>query len=159
MAVTKALKRIYLLCMALIVFIASVFIYVWQKEAGEEKLLKEKGLVVEAWVLNLSEHYSQKRGGKKLVYQHYMDVAFFADTTAAKPVMKDTAVSQAKNGSDLVDKLANKIAAERTPLGNYLTLHIPISPGAYKKYNRDDKVKVVYLNDNMKVARLQEELH
>jgi hypothetical protein len=131
MAASKALKRIYLLCILLIVFIAVVFFYLWQKEAGEEKLLKEKGVTAEGWVLNLTEQSATKRGGKKTVYQHFMDVAFFADTAAAKRAVKDTAVSNAKNGSDLVDKFFNKLEAERKPMGEYTSIHIPISPAAY----------------------------
>jgi hypothetical protein len=137
--------------------IAGVFYFLWNKEAGEKKLLAEKGIKGEAWVLRL---YEQKGSGKNKyrTYQHFMEVAFFADTATAKPVTKDTAVSKAKNGSDLVDKLFNKMEAETKPFGVYQTLSIPVSGVAFKKYNKDDKVKIVYLKEDLKVVRLAEEM-
>jgi hypothetical protein len=139
--------------------IAGVFYFLWSKEAGEKKLLAEKGIKGEAWVLRLYEQKGTSKKNKHRTYQHFMEVAFFADTAAAKPVTKDTAVSKAKNGTDLVDKLFNKMEAETKPFGVYQTLSIPISRVAFKKYNKDDKVKIVYLKEDLNVVKLEEELY
>jgi hypothetical protein len=138
--------------------IAGVFYFLWSREAKQKELLAEKGIKGEAWVLRL---YEQKGTGKNKYrnYQHFMEVAFFADTAAAKAITKDTAVSKAKNGSDLVDKLFNKMEAETKPLGVYQTLSIPVSPGSFKNYNKDDKVKIVYLKEDLNVVMLEEELN
>jgi hypothetical protein len=139
-------------------FIGAVFFYFWQKEAKEEKLLAEKGVKGVAWVLKLHTQQSNRRKGQNMVYQHFMDVAFFADTTTAKSLTVDTAVSKAKNGSDLVSKLFNKIHTEQKPMGDYTTITIPISKVAFEKYKVDDKVKIVYVKDNPEIARIAEEL-
>lgn len=138
--------------------IGGVFYFLWQKEAGEEKLLKEKGIKSDAWVLSLKEQSSNRKKGQKMAYQHFMEVAVFTDTAAAKPVTTDTAVAKAKNGPDMVDKLFNKMHSTDKPIGDYTTISIPIHGVAYKKYKVDDKVKIVYLKEDPTVARLQEEL-
>lgn len=137
--------------------LVAVFYYLWQKESKEKKLLLEKGIRGEAWVLDLKETRIKKKKRSAAV-DYSMDVALFADTAVAKPVTKDTAVSKAKNGSDLVDKLFNKMEAERKPIGTYTTITIPISKMAYQKYKVDDKVKIIYLKDDFNIARLAEEI-
>jgi hypothetical protein len=137
--------------------LVAVFYYLWQKESKEKKLLLEKGIRGEAWVLNLKETRIKKKKGSAPV-DFFMDVALFADTAAAKPVTKDTAVSKAKNGSDLVDKLFNKMEAERKPMGTYATITIPISKFAFQKYKVDDKVKIIYLKEDFNIARLAEDI-
>lgn len=87
-----------------------------------------------------------------------MDVAFFADTATTQPITVDTAVSKAKNGSDLVDKVFNKIHAETKPFGIYQTLTIPISKYQYQKYKVDDKVKIVYLKEDLTKIMLAEDV-
>jgi hypothetical protein len=139
-------------------FIGAVFFYFFQKEAKEEKLLAEKGVKVVAWVTRLYEQKSNRRKGMNTVYQHFMDVAFFADTAIAKPITTDTAVSKAKNGNDLVDKLFNKIHADEKPMGDYKTITIPIRKIAFDKFKVDDKVKIIYVRDNPEIAKLDEEL-
>lgn len=138
--------------------IGGLFYFLWQKEAAEIKMLKEKGITADAWVLGLREQGSAGKKGKKTVYQHFMDVAVFADSTPAKAVITDTATAMARNGSDLVDKLFNKMHASDKPAGNYQRISIPIHAMAYKKYKTADKVTIVYLKENLAVARLKEEL-
>ena len=137
--------------------IAGFFYYLWSKESYQIKQLISKGVKGEAWVLRL---YEQKGTGKNKyrTYQYFMDVAFFADTAASKPVTFDTAVSKAKNGPDLVDKLFNKLESERRPFGLYQTLSVPISKMAYQKYHVDDKVKIVYLIEDPMVVMLEESI-
>jgi hypothetical protein len=137
--------------------LVSVFYYLWQKESNEKKLLLAKGIRGEAWVLSLNETRIKKKKGSSAV-DFSMDVAFFADTATPKQVTKDTAVSKAKNGTDLVDKLFNKMEAERKPMGAYTTITIPISKMSYQKYKIDDKVKIIYLREDMTIAKLTEEI-
>jgi hypothetical protein len=159
MAQKKIPVKYFLYGMAITaLLIAGAFYFLWQKEAGEEKLLKEKGITADAWVLSLHVQTSNRKKGQKMAYQHFMDVAVFTGTAAAKPVTRDTAVSKAKNGSDLVDKLFNKMHSTNKPMGDYTTISIPIHAMAYKKYREDDKVKIVYLKEDPSIARLQEEL-
>jgi hypothetical protein len=49
--------------------------------------------------------------------------------------------------------------AETKPFGVYQTLSIPVSGVAFKKYNKDDKVKIVYLKEDLNVVKLEEELY
>ncbi len=159
MAQKKIPVKYFLYGMAITaLLIGGLFYFLWQKEAGEEKLLKEKGIKADAWVVSLHAQTSNRRKGQKTVYQHFMEVAVFTDTAAAKPVTTDTAVTKAKNGPDMVEKLFNKMHSTDKPMGNYTTISIPIHVMAYKKYKTDDKVKIVYLKEDPSVARLQEEL-
>jgi hypothetical protein len=141
----------------IIVGIAALFIVVGYREAATKKLLLEKGVHTSGWVLQLTEYKTKKKRGNGYS-SYYMDVAYFADTAAIKPVTKDTAVSKAKNGPDLVDKLFNKMESERRPIGAYQTLSIPISRIAFQKYNVDDKVKIVYLKEDPTVLMLEEQI-
>ena len=138
--------------------IVSVFYFLWKKEAEEEKLLKAKGIKTNAWVLSLRAQTSNRRKGQKMAYQHFMEVAVFTDTGTAKPVTADTAISKATSGPDMVDKLFNKMHSTDKPMGDYITISIPVHAVAFKKYKVDDKVKIVYLKEDPSVARLQEEL-
>jgi hypothetical protein len=154
MATSKALKKIYLLCVALIVFIAAVFYYIWQKEAKENALLLDRGVRGDAWVLDI---YGRKTT-KKSSPNYYMSVAFFADTSITIPVAKDTAILQAKNGADLVDKIFNQMHKSDKPIGNYQTLTIALSKVEAEKYKKDDKVKIVYLKEDPTVVKLLEQV-
>lgn len=151
-------KYFYYGMIGCVVFIGAVFFYLWKKEADEEKLLKEKGIKTEAWVTRLYEQKGSGRKNKYRTYQHLMDVAFFADTTMQKPLTKDTTTSNAKNGSELVDKIFNKMHANDKPIGDYKTATIPIGKVAFDKYKVDDKVKIVFAKDNPEIARLAESL-
>ena len=137
-----------------ILSIAGLFYYLYQKEAKEKKLLLQKGVRGNAWVMDL---YGRKTS-KKSSINYYMTVALFADTSNSNNNTPDTAVSKAKSGPDMVDNLFNKIHASDKPLGKYQTLTIPVSGVTYKKYKVDDKVKVIYLKEDPSVIKLQEEI-
>jgi hypothetical protein len=134
--------------------IALVFFYLYKKESKEKAMLLQKGIRGEAWVIDL---YGRKTS-RKSSPNYYMTVAFFADTASIKPVITDTAVSKAKNGPDMVDRLFNKIHAGDRPAGNYQTLTIAISSVEYNKYKKDDKVKIIYLKDDLTVVKLLEQV-
>lgn len=134
--------------------IGFVFFYLYKKESKEKAMLLQKGIRGEAWVMDL---YGRKTS-RKSSPNYYMTVAFFADTAAIKPVTTDTAVSEAKNGPDMVDRLFNKIHAGDRPAGNYQTLTIAISSVEYNKYKKDDKVKIIYLKDDLTVVKLLEQI-
>jgi hypothetical protein len=134
--------------------IALVFFYLYKKESKEKAMLLQKGIRGEVWVMDL---YGRKTS-RKSSPNYYMTVAFFADTAAIKPVITDTAVSKAKNGPDMVDRLFNKIHAGDRPGGNYQTLKIAISSVEYNKYKKDDKVKIIYLKDDLTVVKLLEQV-
>lgn len=134
--------------------IGLVFFYLYKKESKEKAMLLQKGIRGEAWVMDL---YGRKTS-RKSSPNYYMTVAFFADTAAIKPVITDMAVSKAKNGPDMVDRLFNKIHAGDRPAGNYQTLTIAISSVEYNKYKKDDKVKIIYLKDDLTVVKLLEQV-
>ncbi len=149
----------YFLIGGIVVFacIASLFIFLSYREASAKKRLLEKGMHSTGWVLELKEYRSKKRKSFSSS-NYYMEVAFFADTAAEKTKAAETAVSKAKNGPDLVDKLFNKPETERSPMGQYQTISIPISKIKYQKYRVDDKVKIVYLPEDPAVVVLEEDL-
>lgn len=68
-------KYFYYGMLACVLFIGGVFLYLFQKEANEEKVLEEKGIVAEAWITNL---YSRKTK-KKAKPNYYIEVAFFTN--------------------------------------------------------------------------------
>lgn len=137
-----------------ILAISALFLYLAQKESKEKKLLLQKGIRGEAWVMDV---YGRKTS-KKSNINYYMTVALFADTAGNRTVTIDTAVSKAVNGPDMVDKLFNKMHAGDKPMGDYRTITIPVSSVTAKKYKVDDKVKVIYLQDDPSVMKLQEEI-
>ncbi|MFT3682049.1 MAG: hypothetical protein QM791_17370 [Ferruginibacter sp.] len=151
-------KKFIVACVILIIMMAGLSVYLIRKESAEKKLLLEKGVRAEASVLNLTEKYNKKSGGKISNRRFYMDVAFFSDTTKENITVKDTASTAAKNGPELVDKIFSKINAGNKPLGDYQKLTISISGFSFKKYNVDDKVKIVYLKDDPSVVKLLEEI-
>lgn len=87
-----------------------------------------------------------------------MEVAFFAQDSAKRNAIVDTAVSKAKNGSDFVEKLFNKLNMEDKLPGNYQTISIPISKYHFQKYRVEERVKIVYLKENPLVVMLEEDL-
>jgi hypothetical protein len=142
-------KYFYYGMLGCVLFIGTVFFYLWQKESKEEKLLEEKGVLGEAWVLNLTS----SKTSRKASANYYMEVAFFADT-ASKPIAKDTIRRTSKNADDIV-KSIGKITEDITrPLGNYQTLKIPINLNDYNKYHINDKVKIKYVKDDPTIIKL-----
>jgi|GEM_PF-4352064 len=146
----------YFLYGGLIIILAmsALFLYLAQKESNEKKLLLQKGVRGDAWVMDV---YGRKTS-KKSSINYYMTVALFADTSVNRAVTIDTAVSKAANGPDMVDKLFNKMHASDKPMGDYRTITIPVSGVIAKKYKVDDKVKVIYLPQDPSVIKLQEEM-
>lgn len=155
----KVIPIKYFLTGGLVLFVcmAALFIFLGYREASAKKRLLENGIHSTGWVLQLKEYRSKKKKSFSSS-NYYMEVAFFADTAAVKAAISDTAVSKAKNGADLVDKLFNKLEAERKPMGQYQTISIPISKIKYQKYRVDDKVKIVYLPEDPAVVMLEEDL-
>jgi len=138
----------------IILAISALFLYLAQKESKEKKLLLQKGIRGEAWVMDV---YGRKTS-KKSSINYYMTVALFADTSGNKSVTSDTAVSTAANGPDMVDKLFNKMHASDKPMGDYRTITIPVSSVIAQKYKVDNKVKVIYLPEDPSVMKLQEQI-
>lgn len=140
--------------LVIILVISALFLYLAQKESAEKKLLLQKGIRGEAWVMDV---YGRKIS-KKSSIKYYMTVALFADTSVNRTVTIDTAVSKAANGPDMVDKLFNKMHASDKPMGDYRTITVPVSAVIAKKYKVDDKVKVIYLPQDPSVIKLREEI-
>lgn len=138
----------------IILAISALFLYLAQKESKEKKLLLQKGIRGEAWVMDVYGRKTSKRSS----INYYMTVALFTDTIKTSAVTTDTAVSKAANGPDIVDKLFNKMHASDKPMGDYRTITIPVSSVIAQKYKVDDKVKVIYLPEDPSVMKLQEEI-
>ncbi len=156
----KVIPVKYFLIGGVVVFacIAALFIFLGYREASVKKRLLESGIHSTGWVLQLKESRSKKRN-RFSNSNYYMEVAFFADDSDRKNAMVDTAVSKAKNGSDFVDKLFNKLHKEDKPPGNYQTISIPISKYHFQKYRIEEKVKIVYLKEDPLAVMLEEDLY
>ena len=145
-------KYFYYGMLACVVFITSVFVYFWQKETDEEKLLYENGVEAEAWVTNL---YSRKVG-KRSRPNYYMEVAFFTDGKPALHLYDKQSSKDIKTSDELVASLAKQTQSLSKPLGDYETQIIPLrSYEVYKKYKLNDKVSIVFLKEDPSVIRIK----
>ncbi len=132
-------------------FIGSIFVFLWQKESNEEKLLKEKGIITTAWITSL---YSSKVS-KKSNPNYFMEVMFFHDTSSnIRPSKSEDGIS-VNTGDSIVAEMAKNVAQLQAPLGKLETQKIVIPTyEIYKRYRINDTVKIVFLNENPSIIRL-----
>jgi hypothetical protein len=144
-------KYFYYGMLGCVLLISGIFYYLFQKEAGEEKLLKEKGIVAEAWVTNL---YSNKTS-KRATPNYYMEVAFFADgKTLTKQAVSP--ISEPQNSDELIANMSKISKSTSKPIGNYETQTIPIGGyDIYKQYKINDRVNVIFLEENPAIIRIK----
>lgn len=145
-------KYFYYGMLACVLLICSVFFFLFKRESDNSKALDERGITVDAWVVNLYE----TKVSKKSSSNYYMEVGFFADTTKAPPTTSIDTNSKPQSKSDkLLEALAKQTASLRQPIGNYETQKIPLpSYDVYKQHNIHDKVKVQFLPEDHSVIRL-----
>ena len=144
-------KYFYMGMLITAAFIASVFVFLWQKESNEEKLLKEKGIVTTAWITSL---YSSKVS-KKSNPNYFMEVMFFHDTSSNKNASTTEAGISVNTGDSIVAEMAKNVAQLHAPLGKLETQKIVIPTyEIYKRYRINDTVKIVFLNENPSIIRL-----
>ena len=144
-------KYFYYGMLACVLFIGGVFFYFYQKEAGEEQLLNEKGIITEGMITNL---YSNKTS-KRATPNYYMEVAFFTD---GKPMPKknEGTMKEPKTADEILANMAEQTKNLSEPLGNYETQTIPIGGyDQYKQYKINDRVEVIFLKENPAIIRLK----
>lgn len=145
-------KYFYYGMLACVVFITSVFIYLWQKESKEEKLLQENGIEAEAWVTNL---YSRKVS-KRATPNYYMEIAFFTDGKPAPNFENEPSKEIPKTSDELIAALAKQTESLHIPLGDYETQIIPLGNyDIYKTYKLNDKIKILFLKENPTVLKIK----
>jgi hypothetical protein len=138
-----------LLC---VLFIGSVFFFLWWRESNQTNALDERGVKVNAWVVSLYESKRSKRASPN----YYMEVGFFTDSTKELNSTEINDTSGSKTESDkLLESLAKQTESLRKPIGDYETQTITL-PGyqVYSKYKINDKVKIEYLPEDHTVLRL-----
>lgn len=149
---TVPVKYFYYGMLACVILICSVFFFLWKRESDNSKALDERGIKVNAWVVNLHE----TKVSKKSSSNYFIEVGFFADTTKSAVADNVDTISKAQSASDkLLESLAKQTASLRQPMGDYETQKIPL-PGyeIYKQYKINDKVKVQFLPEDHSVIRL-----
>lgn len=145
-------KYFYYGMIGCVVFICGFFFVLWLIQSNKTEALDEKGVTVNAWVVNLYE----SKASRKSTPSYYMEVAFFADSTKTLPVeTADTITKPPTNGDELVAAIAKQTAVATQPLGEYETQSITL-PGyeVYQKYKVNDKIKVQFLPEDHSVIRL-----
>jgi hypothetical protein len=140
------MKRSPLLLLCLL----AIFITACGGNAGK---LREHGQEVDATLTR-----KQETTAVKATNRHYtFTVSFFAQDAAeidkdkhANDVLKDTTMSMA----DRIEKWE----PGGGNIGDYTTVDIDVERAVYDKYNEGDKVRIVYLPEDPKVAMLKEQL-
>lgn len=144
-------KYFYYGMLACVLFIGGVLLYLFQKEANEEKLLEEKGIVAEAWITNL---YSSKTK-KKAKPNYYMEVAFFTNGKPA-PKTEEVSVKEPKSIGNILANRAIQTKELSKPLGDYETQTIAIGGyDIYKQYQINDRVNIIFLKENPSILRIK----
>lgn len=132
--------------------ICSLFFLLRQRESQIEKVLNERGIKANAWVMRLFE----TKTSKKTNPNYYMEVGFFADTTKALiyPDINPSAETLT-SGDKVLKSFAKQTESSRRLNGDFETQTITLyGYQIYNSYKVTDKLKVQFLPEDHSIIRI-----